>query len=422
MINIQMSDYIKYSIQKEYPLELAWVLTLFSVLKSTFDTEYFSFDKKDVILKTDTEDLYTTDNIKNKIPLLDFTDKITIDKSFLVNVNTKTETTIGKLILNYLIGTYCFNNKIPYINETFTFSVVEDYIQPLLGIKDETGITVAEYKKFLDMRLYIDTFANYYSVGVTEYSLKPAPGILEYKNKIVKELKKEYGDDSLKDLMVFKKLEDKLIAYDVEYLKKDISFGKIVNKKVIETSRKRMYGAFGSSTSLDGTNEPILSDLASGIKKDKKEIASQFNNIRYGSFARGSETKDMGVLTKFLIRATSDVIIDEKDCKTKICLKVKIEDDKTFLNRYILDKNILTLLTKDNIGKYLNKEVSLRDPIFCQSDEGVCINCIGEDFRGHQDEIPLLATGIGGTFLSASLKKFHGLDIKLTRLPESLFI
>jgi len=417
MINIQMSDYIKYSIQKEYLLELPWVLTLFSVIKSNFNTDFFNFDGKNIILKTETEDIYETDNIKNKIALLDFSDKIIIDKEFLVNVNNKTETTVGRLILNWIIGTYCFNNKIPYINEAFTLSSIEKLIEPLLG----DTITVEEYIRFIDIRLYIDTFANYYSVGITEHSLKPAPGILEYKAKVIKELKAKYGDDALKDLIIFKQLEDKLIAYDVEYLKKDISYGKIVNNKVINASRKRMYATFGITSSLDGSSEPILSDLASGIKKDKKELVAYFNNIRSGSYSRGNSTKDMGVLTKFLIRATSDVIIDLNDCNTNLYLKTIVKNEKDLLGRNIIENNKLLNLTKDNISKYLNKEVKLRDPLFCHSETGVCIKCIGENFRGHEDEIPLLSTGLGGLFLNTSLKLFHGKDLKITTLQDDLF-
>ena len=420
MININMSDYIKYSLQKGYPLELKWFLTLFSVLENKFDTDFFKYDGKDVILKTDNETIYETDRIKKGLSLLEFNDEIEIDKDFLVNVNSKTKTTVGRLVMNWLIGTYCFNNKIPYINEAFTFKKVEKLIEPLLGSNDENSISIEEYKKFLDLNLYITSFANYYSVGVTEHSLKPAPGIKEYRNKVIKELEKKHGKNALKDPIVFKELEDKLMEYDKKYLESDISYGKLINKKVL-TARKRMYGVFGMTGNLATDKKTFIkADLASGIQKNKEDISSYINNNIYGSFSRGNETKDMGVLTKNIIRSTSDVIVNDTDCKTTLTLKTKVKDTETLLSKYIIENNKLVLLTKDNINNYMNKEVNLRDPLFCKSETGVCIYCIGENYRGHEQEVPMEATSLGGEYLNASLKKFHGVELKTTKLPDDL--
>lgn len=423
MLNINLIDFIKESILNGKILELNWHLFMFTkITDNEIENDYIKIHDKEFYVKVNDEFILITKDYRT--PIMKYNNKLEINKSFLVNINNPITTTVGRLILNYLIGTVSLNNKIEFINKMFTFKEVEALITKKYDDKDENGIHTPEYKEFLDMRLFIDTFANYLSIGVTEHSLKPAPGIKKFLDKTIKELVKEYGNDELNNNpTIFKKLEDAVIAYDIEYLKTDIAYGKIVTKKVTNMARKRMYAVYGIGLSLKGKANPIFSSLADGLKKDGIELAGYFNDARGGSYGRGMDTRDSGALTKFLIRATSDIVIDLNDCKTKLTLTELITNDNSydFIDRYILIADKPLLLTKDNIDKYVGKKVSLRDPYYCVSESGLCVYCAGEKFRDYQDFMPILSTSLGGLFLGASLKKFHGISLEVTTItPESL--
>jgi len=423
MLSIKLADFLKESILNENILLLNWHIFMFTkIADKQVDNEYIRIDDKNFYIKLDGEEVLVTD--KYDKPLLSYNDKLEVNKSFLVNVNNPITTTVGRLLLNYLIGTDCFNNKIEYINSIFTFKEVEKLIAKIYDDDDKDGIHTDEYKEFLNMRLFIDTFANYVTVGVTEHSLLPAPGIEKFIEKTIKDLVKEYGNDRLNnDPLVFKKLEDAAIAYDTEYLKNDIAYGKIITKKVVTMSRKRMYALFGLGNNLKTKPTPIFSALSKGLRKDGIELSGYFNEGRFGSFSRGDATKNSGALTKFLIRATSDVVIDLNDCKTKLTLVETITaDNKTqFIKSYISVNDKIVLLTKDNIDSYINKKVNLRDPFYCKSDTGLCIICAGERFRDYTDFMPLLATTVGGNLLAADLARFHSTALVITDItPEAL--
>ena len=422
MINVDLSDFIKQSIINNSILKLKWFIDMFNFIKeNSYEDEFIKIENKKYFIKLEDELILITDKYTDA--LLNFNDKITINSEIKVNVKQSTDTTIGRLLINYLIGTYCFNNKIEYLNRQFNYSDIEALIEPIFDDKD--NITVKEYKTFLNMKNYIDGLANFATLGITEHSLLPAPGIEEYKKKVIKELIEEYGEEELNNNpVVFKKLEDKLLEYDKNYLKKDPAYGKMITKKILNTSRKILYGVHGIGLNLKGKSKPVFSSLSEGMKKDREELSAYFNDLRGGSFGRGDETKDAGFMTKFLIRATADIVINKEDCGTKLYLSETITSDneKEFINKYIIDKDKLVLLDKNIVKSYINKTVKLRDSMFCKSETGVCIYCIGRNYEDFTDNIPLLATSLGGAFLNAKLKKFHSSELKVTQLDEKVFV
>lgn len=417
-ISKELYDYIDYSIKKQFLLKIDWILNLITyIVDKEYDDEFVKIENNKFYVKQDDELVLISSDYKN--PVLTLQDTLVIDKDFITNVSNTIETTFGRVFMNYIIFVYCFNNKISYINEMFTLEDIEDnyIIKSLVNNNDENAdikITIDEYLNFLDIRTYIDSLSNYTTIGASEYNIVKAPGIDEFREKTILELKKKHGEKALEDLVVLKELETRLIEYDKAYIEKDPSYGKLITKKVTDMSRKRMFAMYGKGNDLSGEAIPVISPLAQGLSKNPDELHSLYNDAIGGSAKRGNETKDMGVITKFLIRATADISIKDTDCGSEIYISETIT--KEHIGKTILDKGKLIILTNDNIETYIKKEFKIRDVLFCKLENNICTTCLGKKYTDYTKAIPLMATEVGGKFLNESLKKFHGTELKITRI------
>ena len=149
MININLQDFIYYSIKKDYISNLKWMLAMFTYLtKKEYEDEFIKITNKEFYVKIDDEYLIITKDYKDNI--LDFKNVIEIDNSILGNIKNSIKTTVGRVILNYLINTKCFNNKIYFINEGFTLKTIEKIIEER-GLTDDVSddkLTIDEYLSF----------------------------------------------------------------------------------------------------------------------------------------------------------------------------------------------------------------------------------------------------------------------------------
>ena len=101
---------------------------------------------------------------------------------------------------------------------------------------------------------------------------------------------------------------------------------------------------------------------------------------RKGSADRSIKTSAPGDLTRKLVFALNPVELgDIDDCGTNEGLKVTLTKDnwRLFIYRYIIFDDQTHLLTFDNYKQFLDKEVTVRSPIFCKS-EKICKKCFGE--------------------------------------------
>jgi len=414
----ELVEYFGYSIGKRYLLKRAWVLNLITFIANpTYEDEYVKIDNKMFYVKQDEELILITKNYTK--PVIGLKDTLIVNKDFISNCNGNTETTFGRVFMNYVINVHCLNNKVSFINEVFTLGDIEDdYIEPnLVDVDNEdsnTKITTEDYYKFLDIRAYIDSLSAFVTIGASEYNIVKAPGTEEFKAKVIAELIEKNGPKALEDPLVVNELEDRLVAFDTEYIKQDPSYGKLITKKVTNMARKRMYLIYGIGNDLSGEAKPVISSLSGGLNKDIGEIHSLFNDAIGGSAMRGNETKSMGVITKYLIRATADILIMNTDCGSKIFYEETITKHHVGKNILVSDK--LFNLTSNNIDTYIGKKFPMRDVRFCKLDNHVCTTCMGSQYEEYPNATPLMATENGGKFLKESLKKFHGTVLKTTTI------
>ena len=128
-----------------------------------------------------------------------------------------------------------------------------------------------------------------------------------------------------------------------------------------------------------------------------------------------------------LQRNFQDSKIVEDDCGTKRGILTDITNDNklAYIHRHIIEGNKLVLLTENNIGQYVGKQVVMRCARYCKSKDGYCYTCM--DYRFKSMGIELInsqPSGISSTLTSMSLASMHGSKVStfvIDSLNEALF-
>ena len=428
MDKIDIKSYILKSIELDYPANFKWLTDMFSyIVEDPFEDEFVKIEKGYFYVKVDNDILLLTDDYKNMV--LDIKMKIKVPKGFLPNIKNDIETTVGRLIANYLLLARIFGDKIDYINEPFNVSLIEDvYIAKYLEIdkKDPKNITVDEYTKFIDSASYLTRLNRLIVHAGSPLSITRPNDIENYRKKLIEEAKKKYGEDAMQRLDVVGEIDKKLEEYEKSYLKDDPTLTPKVSGKTL-TAMKKMYASYGHGGDFfynDGKAHYIEESLEEGWNKDKEDISIIYNDIRSASYKRGAETQKGGYTAKQGLRATTDLKIVKGDCGSKVGLNVKLTNDnyKNYLGRYIIQNGKPILLTDDNIKSYINKIVSIRTPMYCHMENNYCSTCMGKNVENYQNGISIMVINMAGVILNSSMKAMHDQSVKLAKLDMNDFL
>lgn len=422
-LNQEEIDYFKFAIENKYPLKLKWFFDLFTnVAEKKYEDDYIIIEGKRAYLKEKDKEILITENYTDV--LFDFTDEVSLPKGWLPNIKKDIVTTIGRTIMNYILIVNNFGDRIDFINKQFNIGDIENLIKPKLSDNPKPNeINIPSYRKFIKSVYYINGFSNFINLTSTNKSILPAPGINKLRTELLAKYKQKYGEVKMQDPAIIAQLEKELVDYDNQYLKGDPTVGKLLSGKVKNIARKKMYIMFGKGNAVDGDAKPITYSLEDGWKKNAKDLETLYNDARGGSYSRGAETQQGGVVAKDTLRATSDIKILTKDCGSNIFIKVNltVKNASNYLGRYINDKGKLVLLTTENVNNYVGKTVNLRDPMTCKAAPHFCTICMGTSMKSYENGMSLIASGVGGTMLNESLKKFHGGNVEVLKLDTGIF-
>ena len=404
---------IELGVNKKYFLKQSFVLALFSfIADEVYEDDMIVIKDKTFSLKDDDELIKLTNKYTDK--LLNINDRVDLPKNLLINNTKDISTTIGRVVMNYIILVHNFKHKIPYINERFTIGDIEDkFIAPLLtdDENDLEKITISEYKSFIASVTYIEGFSKVLSVAATYKSMMPPDGIEEFKKKVVKEMIDKYGPDWHNDPIHTAELEKKLKEFDDKWLEGDISNNKLMVKKT-KLARKKMYLNVGMANAFHGKQAGVSNSLMEGWGTDEETLSTIFNDARSGSYYRGVETQDGGSSAKFTLRASSDINIVNTDCGSTIGMSKIITDND--IGRYLIVNKKPLLLTRENIGTYKNKEHAIRTALYCKLEKDFCSKCVGDNLKDYEKGVSLLSIDVSGSILKLSLAKFHSSALELT--------
>lgn len=412
-----LKDYILYSIKNKLVHKQKWFFVFFTILSNERKNEYVEIKNKEVYVTVNgnSEKLDDVTFTEGK-SLFSITQAIALSSGDLPNINSNIDTTIGRLIINYLLISKNFVNKIEYINKEFSVSSLEGDVAKLLM---DDKITVESYLNFIDSVYYICGLARIFNVSATERNLTPPAGISEFKKNLRKEFDSKYGSDWVNDKTKIVEFQEQLKKQDDEWLKDDPTKGRLLNKKIKDNARVKMFLTFGGEVGLDkksGNVTFIENSLLDGYSKDPKELSAIFNSIRAASFDRGHETQKGGAAAKDLLRASSSISIKEGDCGTKLTKKILITEDnhKSFTGRYYVHNGKVTAI--EDTSSLIGKTIELRSPMYCnEPNTNYCSVCVGKVIAINPKGVSMQLLDVSAVLLNASLKSMHNSQLNAKR-------
>lgn len=414
---MNITEYLKQAIKNKYVLDIKWYYSVFSTVTKSNEFTTIEGDKR--YFKTENGFVAIEGDKGVKVPLLSFRDVITLEPGDIENINTKVETTIGIALTNYVLIAYNFGKKIPFINGPISIGDLEtNHILYRLKKNEEAGpndIKVSEYINASKSVSFMRNWASFVVVSATAKTIQYPKGLDEYKAKVKKEITEKYGENALKNPVVLVEYENKLKEFDKKWLEDDPTFGVLSSGKVLNIARKKQYLTIGGEQGFKDTPEEatvIESSLHEGWPRDKESISALFNGLRAGSFDRGHETQESGVVAKALSSATLNFKTAEEDCDVKYGFEIEVTkfNAKELVGcTHIVNGKMIKIETKEQALSLIGKRIELRSPMYCKSpNDTVCKTCMGDVAGSYKNGILILAMDIGGIFLNAKMKSMHG--------------
>lgn len=399
------------------PWDILWQQTDDAAHKSAFGGRVIFIDGEGNMIELEDYEY----DFHNPQPPYAFHDRLTLTKDEMVNLQKKEiETSYGNVVANWLLCVYPFGNKIPYLEGRFGVKDVEKYIEKQLVDRPEDGsavpddaIFVDEYFKYRRAASLIDGLTQLCVPSATPKSMTRHPDT----EKRRKELLEQYKD-RLHDPATIAKIEAELGKLDREYLEGDKSMGFYIKSKSLDVVRKKAHLAFGRETAFGEGQEGTFIERALTEGWDIDALPEMASSLREGSFDRGASTALGGEAVKFILRVMQNTLIEEQDCGSKLGIPVTIrkETQSQYLGNFVFEGNKVVQLTDENIGQFLNKEITMRTPLFCRTGRAsFCSTCIGGRYGEHPTGLATAASNVGSTFMSTFMASMHGKALKTAK-------
>jgi DNA-directed RNA polymerase subunit beta' len=209
------------------------------------------------------------------------------------------------------------------------------------------------------------------------------------------------------------------------------------------TVKSGARGSFAQITQLGGMIGLVVNPTGQIIElpvvsnyKDGLSVIEYFNSThgaRKGKSDTSLRTSDAGYLTRRLVDVAQDIVISQADCQTEDGLLISQEESAVMGQRFT-DRMVGRFLADDvkvknkilakkgeeinrNLANILDQsgvhEVSVRSPLFCQADWGVCQKCYGWDLSKNElikigEVVGIVAAqAIGEPGTQLTMKTFH---------------
>lgn len=174
-----------------------WYLAMFSIPLME-EGKYFKYDKtKKLVVFPNGLTIQLDEN--RETPLL-MKDLIQLEVGDLNNIVEKTDYyNLCDIIQNYLLVARPFGFKNIKMQLPVDPSKVEDYIATYLGDKIEPR---PEYEMFVEGAYFLEQLSDLVVVASTNKSIRPAPGIKAYRNKLYAEARRIHGDALNTDIRI----------------------------------------------------------------------------------------------------------------------------------------------------------------------------------------------------------------------------
>jgi hypothetical protein len=336
-------------------------------------------------------------------------------------------TTYGNVLFNYTVLIYPFGKKVPFQEGRVSAGKLEEHVIGRLADNPKPGdpapkaidtvapLYVSEYLKFCDAMFYLAGFTQLCVPAVTRKTMQAPPGILELRKKLLEENK-----DRLNDPAVIANVMQQLIKYDKEYLKDDEGANFLISGKSYNVVRSKLFLMHGAEAGMgDGVDVDLIQNsLSEGW--DIRKFPAMNNSLRMGSFNRGAETMLGGEAVKWLLRASSNMLVAQEDCGTRLGLELFVDEESI---RKLPGFSVVTPDGHEKIpdleaaGKYMGKKILLRSSMFCKLDKtDYCAVCVGEKLALSPTALSAAIAEYGSIFLLLFMKAMHGKSLEVARM------
>lgn len=336
------------------------------------------------------------------------------------------KTSYGQLFFNWVMVAYPFGNKIHYQTGRISPDMLEQIVLPRLQDDPQPGdptpksiarnmpIYVQEYLKMADAAFYLAGFTQLWVPAATRKSMTAPPGIAELKARLLEE-----NAGRLHDPAVIAKIDAELIKYDSEYLKDDLSEGFLISGKSRKVVRRKLFLMTGAETGLEDNIDVQLipNSLSEGWDIEKFPVMN--DSLRAGSFNRGAETMLGGEAVKWLLRASSNMLVTEEDCHSTLGIPTVLTEDnqKRYIGFSVVTAEGHDKLSDETVGKYLGQRVMIRSPMFCRLEKtDYCSVCVGDRLAMSPTALSSAVSAYGSAFMLLFMKKMHGTSLSLAHM------
>lgn len=422
---MKLREYLeKVFITKAYE-HRTWWFSVFGILENSNLTETLKIYFPYIVYKENNK-YYAVNEEKDPVPLafgnerlLEFSEKLTVDKTIYPGIDGKADTTIGNWLANLILIYSNFGTKLKFKLPPYSIRSIESEITEAMVEDDKAkpeDITVSEYLDFVDSTAFIRGMSTLLIQSSTEKTITPPPNI-EAKRK---ELLKKY-QGQLDDYKVIAEIENQLLEYDKEYLANDPTYGKFMSGKVSNIARKRMFLTFGAEQSATDPTKAnyVESPLSDGWSTKPEDLTAMFNSFRSGAEQRAKHTEKGGVLFKMFARVMNSYMVELTDCNTKkgMFWTVSPKDKKVLIGRSYIKNGKVVLIDNNTFKDIIGKTVEIRSPLYCKlPKKKICSVCAGEKLSLKNEGVSLAAMEISEAVMTASMKAMHGKVLSTTEL------
>lgn len=425
-------DYFLLCVQNTVYRYKTWLYHVFTVTKNdgNYDIDYLPYKGEKHYYFINPETKESVDIIDSDVnrPLFNFREPLKLNAGDYPNLKEDITTNYGIALANAVVLVYPFNDKIDFINGQMNVGDIESQIAARLTtdkeyqkpkeLKRPDPIYVSEYLNYIDAITSLDGLSQLVVPSATEKSLMTSPEVIKRRDELLEQYK-----DQLNDPAVVSKIEAELIALDKEWIKGDLSEGFYHKSKSFDIIRKKVHIMQGYEGGFGYNPTTITASLDEGWNRES--LPANINALREGVYGRGKMTGLGGYATKTTARVFQNITIEEEDCGTTLGWDKEVTESnkKTFLGFYIVDGKSSTLLTKENIAKYVGKTVVLRSPQFCKTpDNKFCKHCMGQPNSELETGTGALATDITSAIMYHAMGAAHAVALKTAAYDPKITI
>jgi len=324
--------------------------------------------------------------------------KIALQEKIRVNVKGEyMETTAGRIILNQMLPP-----SLPFVNEHLDRKKIRDFVAEIIDT-----MPMPEAAEIMDnIKLLGFHYATLSGISWASADMvvpKEKPAILAAAEEEIKSIQESFAEGMLsggerynKTIKVWTDAQAKISALVRPTLKASPSVYAIINSGA--------RGSWGQTMQMSGmkglvTNPynqiielPVRSSYKEGLNVLEYFIST--HGARKGVTDTALKTAVAGYLTRRLVDVCHDVIVKEKDCKTKEGIEFYREDVKSALMDFrdrifgrvlletgeIIDKHLATKMAND----MSIETVKMRSPVLCKTLDGLCQMCYGYDLSNNR--------------------------------------